>query len=105
VCRLRLDIRKMWDLWTSWQQASSSGGGPSFPEYAFAKEKAYGDTASRWARAVTNRQVGLALSGGGASCYGVVPLIRGLCWNNVPIDVVGGVSGGAYIGAYYCKDG
>jgi NTE family protein len=105
VCRLRFDLRKLWNLWNDSQKASANGKVTAFHEYAAEKEKTYAETASRWARAVTNRQVGLAVSGGGASCYGIVPLIRGLLWDNVPIDVVGGVSGGAYIGAYFCKDG
>jgi predicted acylesterase/phospholipase RssA len=58
----------------------------------------------RWARGVTNRNVGIALSGGGASSYAFVPLIRALQERRVPIDVVSGVSGGAFLGAYHCKD-
>jgi predicted acylesterase/phospholipase RssA len=58
----------------------------------------------RWARAVTNRQVGVALSGGGASNAALIPLLKGLADNRVPIDVVSGVSGGALMGAYLCKD-
>ncbi|MBX3027149.1 hypothetical protein KF840_19795 [bacterium] len=63
------------------------------------------ETAERWARAVTNRSVGIALSGGGASSYAVIPLLRGLAQAKVPIDVFSGVSGGAFLGAYYCRDG
>jgi predicted acylesterase/phospholipase RssA len=59
----------------------------------------------RWARAVTNRQVGLALSGGGACLYRLVPLIYELLDRDIPIDVVGGVSGGAILGAYFCARG
>jgi predicted acylesterase/phospholipase RssA len=59
---------------------------------------------ARWARAVTNRQVGMALSGGGASSAALVPLIEKLLDAAVPIDVVSGVSGGALLGAFFCRD-
>lgn len=62
-------------------------------------------TMERWARAVTNRRVGLALAGGGASAFRFVPLIRRLHAAGVPIDVVSAVSGGALLGAYYCALG
>ena len=65
----------------------------------------YRETTYRWARAVTNRRVGVALSGGGACAYRTAPLLRGLHAAGVPIDVVSGVSGGALLGAYYCKGG
>ncbi len=59
---------------------------------------------ARWARAVTNRQVGVALSGGGASSAALVPLIERLVDAAVPVDVVSGVSGGALLGAFFCQD-
>jgi predicted acylesterase/phospholipase RssA len=59
----------------------------------------------RWARAVTNRRVGIAISGGGASMYRVLPLLRALHEARVPIDVVSGISGGAVLGAYYAHQG
>ena len=62
-------------------------------------------TAARWARAVTNRRVGVALSGGGACAYRTLPLLRALHGAGIPIDVVSGVSGGALMGAYFCTDG
>jgi hypothetical protein len=58
-----------------------------------------------WARATTNRQVGLALSGGGASSYRLVQLLEGLDAKGLPVDMVSGVSGGSLLGAYYCKEG
>ncbi len=63
------------------------------------------ESIARWARALTNRQVGLALSGGGASSYRLVPFLKRLEELNVPVDVVSGVSGGALLGAYYCTEG
>jgi len=71
----------------------------------FDKWPDYRETASHWARAVTNRQLGLALSGGGASSYRTVPFIRMLHEAKVPIDIVSGISGGSLIGAYYCHRG
>jgi NTE family protein len=62
-------------------------------------------TAERWARAVTNRRVGVALSGGGACAYRTLPLLRALAAAGVPLDVVSGVSGGALMGAYLCAGG
>ncbi len=54
----------------------------------------------RWARAVTNRQVGIALSGGGATSAALVPFIEALQGEGIPIDVVTGFSGGAILGVY-----
>src|SRR5205809_555624 len=55
---------------------------------------------NRWARAVTNRQVGIALSGGGATSAALVPFLEDLQRYNIPFDVVGGLSGGAVLGLY-----
>jgi NTE family protein len=59
----------------------------------------------RWARQVSDRSVGLALSGGGAWGYAHVALIEELTERGIPIDIVGGVSFGAVVGAYYCAKG
>lgn len=91
------DLARRWD-----------GGGPASRGSiagALLRDEGIRHVAYRWARAVTNRQVGIALSGGGAASYGLVPLIRGLEEGGVPIDVVSGVSGGALVGAYYCHAG
>ena len=61
-------------------------------------------TLSHWVRALANRQVGVAICGGGALCYRLVPLLRRL-HESIPIDVVSGVSGGALLGAYYAARG
>ena len=63
------------------------------------------ESIDRWARALTNRQVGVALSGGGASSYRLVPFLKELEEQGVPVDVVSGVSGGTLLGAYYCVQG
>jgi len=60
---------------------------------------------ARWARAVTNRRVGVALSGGeawGAAHYALLDTLEDA---GIPIDVVSGASAGALFGAYYCKGG
>ncbi len=102
LCRLRFDLHRLDALWAESQEEAAL---PPFPARVFAESEAMKETAWRWARAVTNRCVGVALSGGGASSYRFVPLLRRLHANNVPIDVVGGVSGGALVGAYYCAHG
>jgi NTE family protein len=53
-------------------------------------------------RSITNRSVGLAVSGGGATSYRMVALVEMLEKEKVPIDVLGGISGGTLLGAYYC---
>lgn len=63
--------------------------------------------AIRWSRAVTNRRVGVAISGGGAAAFRAVAFLEELAQpaNDVPVDVVTGLSGGALVGAYYCAGG
>jgi NTE family protein len=56
---------------------------------------------SRWARAVTNRQVGIALSGGGAWGFYHYVVLEALTRGKVPIDVITGSSIGSVMGAYY----
>ena len=55
----------------------------------------------RWARALTWRRVGVALGGSGAWGYAHVALMRQLEGRGVPIDIVGGSSSGALMGAFY----
>jgi len=101
ACRLRLDPAEIARLWES--EAPATLG--SFHRRAFRQRPAYEKTAERWARAVTNKRVGLAVSGGGATSYRIVALLEMLEARNVPIDVFGGLSGGAALGAYFCRDG
>ncbi len=54
---------------------------------------------SRLARFLAGRAVGLVLSGGGARCCAHVGVLRALREAGVPIDLVGGTSGGAIFGA------
>jgi NTE family protein len=57
---------------------------------------------ARWARAITQRRVGLVLGGSGAWGYAHVALMSSLLEYGVPIDLVGGASSGTLFGAYFC---
>ncbi len=56
----------------------------------------------RWARAMTDRLVGVALGGGGALGLSHLPLLEGMHARGIPVDVVSGTSFGAVVGGYYC---
>lgn len=56
---------------------------------------------SRWARALTWRRVGVALGGSGAWGYAHVALLQELEDRGIPVDLIGGSSSGALMGAYY----
>lgn len=56
----------------------------------------------RWARAATERRVGVALGGGGSWGYAHIAVLHNLALAGVPVDMVTGASFGAVIGAYYC---
>lgn len=51
------------------------------------------------ARSLTGRAIGLVLGGGGARGFAHIGLMRALAEANLPVDVVGGSSMGAFIGA------
>lgn len=55
----------------------------------------------RWARALSDRRVGIALGGGGAWGFAHIALIRAVLDHKVPIDMVSGASVGATVGAYF----
>ena len=57
----------------------------------------------RLARVATERAVGVALGGGGATGFVHLPVLRALHGAGVPIDYVAGVSFGSVVGAYYCS--
>jgi predicted acylesterase/phospholipase RssA len=97
-CLIPFDLGRMRRLWTEPGERA-----PSAVQAILADQRTR-EIAERWARAVTNRQVGVALSGGGASACRLIPILEGLQAAEVPIDVVSGVSGGALVGAYYCHD-
>jgi predicted acylesterase/phospholipase RssA len=56
---------------------------------------------ARWARALTWRRVGVALGGSGAWGYAHVALLQELEDRGIPVDLIGGSSSGALMGAYY----
>jgi predicted acylesterase/phospholipase RssA len=101
TCVLRLGLRSIASLWSAAPDPSS------FPTAAYRHRPlgaAWKATVRRWGRAVTNKRVGLAVTGGGPTSYRLVSVIRMLEEAGVPLDVVGGLSGGAALGAYYCRD-
>jgi NTE family protein len=63
------------------------------------------DSLSRWARAITCRQVGVGLSGGGVWGFYHVVLLRKLLAEGIPIDIVSGASMGSMVAAAYCTRG
>jgi predicted acylesterase/phospholipase RssA/CRP-like cAMP-binding protein len=58
----------------------------------------------RLARRLCGKSVGLVLGGGGARGISQVGIIRALEEAGIPIDIVGGTSIGAFIGALYARD-
>ncbi|XP_071517235.1 neuropathy target esterase sws isoform X2 [Panulirus ornatus] len=59
---------------------------------------------SRLARLLTGTSVGLVLGGGGARGAAHIGMIKAIKEVGVPIDMVAGVSIGAFIGALYCLE-
>ncbi|XP_050355949.1 neuropathy target esterase sws isoform X8 [Nymphalis io] len=59
---------------------------------------------SRLARWLTGTAVGLVLGGGGARGAAHVGMIRAIQEAGIPIDMVGGVSIGAFMGALWCME-
>lgn len=57
----------------------------------------------RFSRYLLDERYGLVLGGGGARGFAHVGVIKALEEENVPIDVIGGTSMGAFIGAVYAK--
>lgn len=58
----------------------------------------------RLARRLCGKSVGLVLGGGGARGIAHVGVIRALEEAGIPIDIIGGTSIGAFIGALYARD-
>jgi predicted acylesterase/phospholipase RssA/CRP-like cAMP-binding protein len=56
---------------------------------------------SRFARFLTGQAVGLVLGGGGARGFAHLGVLRALAESHIPVDVIGGNSMGALIGAQY----
>ncbi|XP_056642323.1 neuropathy target esterase sws isoform X1 [Diorhabda sublineata] len=59
---------------------------------------------SRLARWLTGKSVGLVLGGGGARGSAHVGMIKAIQEAGIPIDMVGGVSIGAFMGALWCQE-
>lgn len=59
---------------------------------------------SRLARWLTGNSVGLVLGGGGARGASHIGMIKSIQEAGIPIDMVGGVSIGAFMGALWCYD-
>lgn len=57
---------------------------------------------SRLARWLTGNSIGLVLGGGGARGAAHVGMLKAIQDAGIPIDMVGGVSIGAFMGALYC---
>lgn len=98
-CRVFFDLQRLEYLWND---ARATQCASSFARSTFNDSPRTRAIAHRWARAVTNRRVGIALSGGGASSYRLAPIFERFRSLGIPIDVVSGVSGGATLGAYFC---
>ncbi|PTU20360.1 hypothetical protein P175DRAFT_0502499 [Aspergillus ochraceoroseus IBT 24754] len=58
----------------------------------------------RLARRLCGRSVGLVLGGGGARGIAHVGVIKALEEAGIPVDIIGGTSIGAFIGALYARD-
>jgi lysophospholipid hydrolase len=59
----------------------------------------------RLARSLCGRSVGLVLGGGGARGIAQIGIIRALEEADIPIDIIGGTSIGAFNGALYAREG
>lgn len=58
----------------------------------------------RFARYLLGERFGLVLGGGGARGYAHIGVIKALEEENIPIDIVGGTSMGAFVGALYSRE-
>ena len=58
----------------------------------------------RLARRLCGKSIGLVLGGGGARGISQVGVIRALEEAGIPVDIIGGTSIGAFIGALYARD-
>lgn len=59
---------------------------------------------SRLARFLTGTSIGLVLGGGGARGASHVGMLQAISEAGIPIDMIGGVSIGAFMGALYCME-
>lgn len=74
------------------------------PAPLYSTETPFKGDMHRLARRLCGRSVGLVLGGGGARGVSQIGVIRSLEEAGIPIDIVGGTSIGAFIGALYSRD-
>jgi lysophospholipid hydrolase len=74
------------------------------PTPLYSTETPFKGDLHRLARRLCGRSVGLVLGGGGARGIAHVGIIRALEEAGIPIDIIGGTSIGAFIGALYARD-
>jgi len=98
ACNLRIDRIALTQKWKAWAKMSSFFDAVD----GDATVSSHARTAEVWGRAITNRRVGIAVSGGGACAYRAIPLVAECTNQGVPIDAFAGLSGGAVAAAYYC---
>ena len=101
-CVIHVDRHALARAWDAWRGDQPEG--QAFVDHPAEKGVSV-DTQSRWARAVTNRRVGIAVSGGGACAYRAGAVLAQMKRAEVPIDVFAGLSGGALVGAFFCHAG
>ena len=63
------------------------------------------DDYGRLARRLCGKSVGVVLGGGGARGISHIGVIRALRERNIPVDMVGGTSIGAFVGGLYAREG
>lgn len=100
ACVVPVDLDALTELWHRWNEHPTGSFFDSIPDDVISQ-----GSVARWGRAVSNRRIGFALSGGGACAYRALPVLECLERAKVPIDVFAGLSGGALVGAYYCHGG
>ncbi len=71
-------------------------------ERVYPVRKGYGADFARLARFLTGNAVGVVLGGGGARGFAHLGVLRALHECGIPVDLVGGNSMGALIGAQFC---
>ncbi|KAK3687666.1 hypothetical protein B0T22DRAFT_375297 [Podospora appendiculata] len=69
----------------------------------YAQDAAFKGDFHRLARRLCGKSVGLVLGGGGARGIAQIGIIRAMEEAGIPIDIVGGTSIGAFIGALYAR--
>jgi predicted acylesterase/phospholipase RssA len=100
-----LDLDLLSHTWETWMAGGGPGLATPFVTVAVDSGAISGTVLSHWGRAVTNRRVGVACSGGGASAYRIGPVLKRIEQQGIPVDVYTGLSGSALIGSFYSLSG